>query len=132
MSAVRQPPGADKCFLCGAAEVSPEAHYGSPVCDGCLPIKDHVVSMRTGQAGASLAVCPCGWRSEVKGPKRHTIQDTKVRLHWRDVIRRKMAELDALDRDPGGAARDLKVGAVAIALLGVNLIGWLVAAGAAA
>src|SRR5690606_33258487 len=58
VSAVRQPPGADKCFLCGAAEVSPEAHYGSPVCDGCLPIGEHVVSMPTGRDGASLAVCP--------------------------------------------------------------------------
>lgn len=86
--------------------------------------------MRTGQAGASLAVCPCGWNSEVKGPHRYTIQDTKVRLHWRDVIRRKMAELDALERDPGGAARDLKAGAIAIGLLAVNLIGWLTVAGA--
>lgn len=87
-----QPLGADKCFLCGATEVSPEAHYGSPVCDDCLPIREHVVSMQTGDGGSSLAVCRCGWRSEIQGGGRYIVQDTKVRLHWRGVIARAKAE----------------------------------------
>ena len=129
MSAVRQPPGAERCFLCSSPEVSPEAHYGSPVCDGCLPIKDHVVAM-SNDAGKSIAVCRCGWRSETAWRHRGTVQAAKVRLHWREVIRRKAAELDAIDRNPGGAARDLRTGAIVIALLAFNLVGWLVVAGA--
>lgn len=84
------------CHLCGSAEISTKSRMGSLICDDCLPIQDHVVSMQTGPSGASLAVCPCGWASLVAGAKRHVVQDAKVRLHWRDVIRRAnaVAELE--------------------------------------
>lgn len=76
------------CFLCGAAEVSPQSHVGSPVCGACLPIQDHVVSMQRASRGGSLAVCKCGWQSTVDGSNQYLIQDVKVRLHWRAAIAR--------------------------------------------
>lgn len=120
-----------RCHLCGSAEVRPDSPSGSPTCADCWPITEHVVSMQTGHEGASIAVCPCGWRAEAKGDRRSIVREAKVRLHWRDVIRRKRVEFDAAF-GPGAAASELKAGAIAIVLLGVNLVGWLVVAGAAA
>ena len=80
-----------RCHLCGSAEVEADSPIGSPTCAECRPIRDHVVSMQTGPSGASLAVCACGWCSLVAGAKRHMVQDAKVRMHWRDVIRRARA-----------------------------------------
>jgi hypothetical protein len=109
------------CFLCGENEVSPLSHRGSPVCEGCLPIKDHVVSMQTASGGGSLAVCQCGWRSTVRGDHRYVLQDTKVRLHWREAIRRAMADFDAL-HGRGAAVRDFALGLLACTVLTLNVV----------
>lgn len=76
-----------RCFLCGSNAVSAESHFGSPLCEGCLPVKGHVVHM-SNPRGHSLAECDCGWRSEVAWKLQGTVQQTKIRMHWRDVIRR--------------------------------------------
>lgn len=68
--------------------------------------------MQTAPGGGSLAVCPCGWRSEVAGAARYVVQDAKVRMHWRDVIRRKLSEIEAEFGD-GTVLADIKAGAVA-------------------
>src|SRR5690606_18415067 len=67
------------CYVCGSREIMPDCSPGAAACEACVPAREHVVSMQTGRDGASLAVCPCGWTSEVKGKGRHIIQDAKVR-----------------------------------------------------
>ena len=99
--------GPGRCHLCGAPAVPEASSVGSRRCAACEPIREHVVSMQTGAGGSSLALCQCGWRSEVRGQKRYLVQDTKVRLHWRDAIRRTR---DAFDGEfgSGAAARELE------------------------
>ena len=76
------------CHVCGSPEIDPAASdHGSARCAACAPARDHVVSMQTGPDGSSLAVCPCGWSSEIAGPGRYRAQEAKVKQHWRDVIR---------------------------------------------
>jgi hypothetical protein len=75
------------CYVCGSPEIADGGAPGSPTCAGCKVARDHVVSMQTGAGGGSLAVCQCGWRSEVSRHNAYMIQDVKVRLHWRYMIR---------------------------------------------
>ncbi|MGE0773546.1 MAG: hypothetical protein AB7L36_00685 [Sphingomonadaceae bacterium] len=77
-----------RCYVCGAQETLVEAAPHNFLCGECLPVARHVVSMQTGTGGSSVAVCPCGWRSEVNGKGRYKIQQVKVLLHWNDVINR--------------------------------------------
>jgi len=115
-----------RCFVCGSADQLTEVAHNNWLCADCLPVDGHVVAM-SNRDGKSVAECRCGWRSETAFANRATVQEAKVRLHWRDVIRRFDAEFG-----DGSAARELKAGAIAIGLLCVNLLGWLVVAGAAA
>ena len=110
------------CHLCGSTEIRADSPKGSPTCADCWPITDHVVSMQTGADGSSRAVCECGWRSEVTGAKRHMLQQVKIRMHWRDVIRRAIAAYDAEFGD-GSAKRELTIGAGVLVLVAVNLLG---------
>ena len=76
-----------RCFICGSGERLTGAHPHNFLCADYLPAAEHVVSM-SNPDGASLAQCKgCGWRSVVPWESR-PIQDIRVRLHWRDVIRR--------------------------------------------
>lgn len=77
-----------RCHVCGSAEISAKASsIGSPRCAGCAEAGNHVVSMRNGAGGRSLALCQCGWRSEVPRTNAYAIQDVKVKMHWRHMIR---------------------------------------------
>lgn len=74
------------CYVCGSAELAPDADPRNPTCERCRPAREHVVSMQTDRGtGEALAVCPCGWGS------RHAWADrpsrcAAVRAHWREVI----------------------------------------------
>lgn len=109
-----------RCHLCGSAEIRADSPMGSPTCDECWPITDHVVSMRTGPGGSALAVCPCGWRAETMGQGRNHLIQVKVRLHWREVIRRKAAEFDAVFG--AGSAADEAVNFTCLAIFLVNAV----------
>lgn len=76
------------CHICGAAPVSPESHHGSPLCAGCLPAREHAVSMRGpgGTDGMSLALCQCGWESQMPWGGHHEQQRTAIVGHWQDAI----------------------------------------------
>jgi len=92
---------ADRCHICGAPSTVAASDHGSPRCDDCAPAREHVVSMQIADDGDSLAVCPCGWRSKIRrGKGAYLIQDAKVRLHWRAVIR---AVREAEAREPVAA-----------------------------
>jgi|GEM_PF-1304062 len=82
------------CYVCGSPELASDADLRSPTCASCLPARDHVVSMQTAPDGGALAVCQCGWESNSRGERRMMVSDVKVRMHWRDVIRRVAAEYD--------------------------------------
>lgn len=110
----RQPPGADRCFLCGVPEVSPQAPYGSPLCGRCIPACEHVVSMTIGPNGERLATCQCGWRDAVARPHQ-AVQEARIRQHWLGAIRRKWAEFDA-EFGAGAAAREFAGFALAAAI----------------
>lgn len=75
------------CYVCGSPDIAAAADLRNPTCEGCKPARDHTVSMQTGAGGSSLAVCQCGWRSEVSGKGRSVAQDAKVKGHWRAMIR---------------------------------------------
>lgn len=84
------------CHLCGVPEVSPCSRPGSPLCWECLPTQEHMVSMQAAPDGGSLAVCQCGWRSQAGGQRRFIVQDARVQMHWRAVIRRTLADYEAI------------------------------------
>ena len=86
-----------RCYVCGTHEGLAEVAPHNDLCAECLPAARHVVSMQTGDGGSSVAVCPCGWRSEVKGKGRSQIQQVKVLLHWNDVINR--AAFEAVSKE---------------------------------
>ena len=76
-----------RCHVCGAPAIAEASDIGSARCGDCAEVRNHVVSMRTGPGGSAVAVCTCGWRSESHGSQRMTLRETKVRLHWRTMIR---------------------------------------------
>jgi len=126
----REPFDWTRCHLCGG-EPEADSPRGSPTCSDCRPIREHVVSM-SNAPGTSIARCRCGWRSEVAWSHRATVQDAKVRLHWRDVIRRKRAEFDA-EFGEGAVARELDAaiaGVSAFIFLSGGAIGLLLLADA--
>ena len=116
-----------RCYVCGSAEKLVEFHPHIWLCAGCLPAGDHVVHMST-PGGKSLAECDCGWRSEVPFASRGIVQEAKVRLHWRDAIRRAVSDFDAI-HGPGAARAEMLVGFVAVLGLIVNGTALLVACG---
>lgn len=60
---------------------------GSPTCEDCRPIRDHVVSMQNDEGGRPLAVCQCGWRYQVKSASGgYVFREVAVRRHWREMI----------------------------------------------
>jgi len=75
-----------KCYICGSSEIAPSGSPGSTTCAACAPVRQHVVAMQTGAGGSSLAICPCGWSSEIPWKGHHAAQDVAVRQHWRAVI----------------------------------------------
>jgi hypothetical protein len=76
-----------RCHVCGSPATAAASDFGSSRCDDCAEARNHVVSMRAGKGGTSLAICQCGWRSEVPRRNAYMIQDVKVRMHWRSAIR---------------------------------------------
>lgn len=76
----------DKCHVCGSAEVSRKSTFGSPLCERCLPVQQHVVSMQTGPGGAVLAICQCGKEFEATGDGRHEYREAWVKAHWAGAI----------------------------------------------
>jgi len=117
-----------RCHLCGG-EPEADSPRGSPTCAECRPIREHVVAMSNTEQ-TSIAKCRCGWRSEVAWEHRATVQEAKVRLHWRDVIRRKRAEYDA-EFGAGAAAAELDAaiaGVSAFVFLSGGAIGLLLLA----
>lgn len=110
-----------RCYVCSSTDNLVEFHPHNWLCEGCLPAGGHVVHM-SNPRGGSLAECDCGWRSQVDGPRPYLVQEVKVRLHWRDVIRRAIEDFDALHGE-GAARRELAVGLIAIVALLVNVAG---------
>jgi hypothetical protein len=85
MTAAEMTMGECYCVGCGRlGDFDPR----NPVCDGCRPIRDHVVSMRTDpENGDWLAVCPCGWRDRrPRTPEGLKARDAAVQDHWRAVV----------------------------------------------
>lgn len=79
----------DCCHFCGYAPVLADSPIGGATCADCRPIRDHVVSMQTGEGGRPLAVCQCGWRYQVKSASGVWVfRDVAVRRHWREMILR--------------------------------------------
>lgn len=82
-----------RCHVCGSPDIDADASsIGSSRCAECTPARDHVVSMQggplvPGPEGESRAICPCGWRSVVPWGGHHLIQEARVRMHWRTMIR---------------------------------------------
>ena len=130
---------APKCYVCGSRDLPADVDLRSPTCAACAPARDHVVSMQTAPDGGSLAACPCGWRSTVAGKARYVIQDVKVRLHWREVIRRSqtLRSIAALVDDHSAAfggsraalVRDGMLGIASIAVIFLNVVAIAAMAG---
>lgn len=78
----------DCCHFCGSAELAADCPMGSPTCEDCRPIREHIVSMQRGAGGEAVAICQCGWRyqSQFDGQTGSVFRDVAVRLHWRAMI----------------------------------------------
>lgn len=85
------------CYVCGSLELAPGGNPGSATCAGCIPARDHVVSMQTGPGGVAAAVCPCGWRyeSQFVGQAGSMFRDVAVLAHWRAMIAAANAEVQS-------------------------------------
>lgn len=104
------------CYVCGTAEGVVEVHPHNWLCPRDLPAGAHVVSNH-GSPGNHLAVCQCGWRSRAG---HYQVQHARVQMHWREAIRRTLAEYRAIHGkgELAGLAASLTVLAgVAVALL---------------
>lgn len=78
-----------RCYVC-SAEVERPADPRNPLCEGCAPAREHVVSMRW-EASRLVAECRCGWlfRSLPGGTASVAAQESRdrcVKEHWREVI----------------------------------------------
>jgi len=82
-----------RCYVCGSTDLVPPFNPGSQTCQGCLPARDHVVSMQ-GPApdGFARAVCQCGWRYALPWGGHRDVLDTKIHQHWQDSIETASAE----------------------------------------
>lgn len=70
------------CYVCGSSDLAPDSDLRNPLCAVDLGAREHIASMqRDPGTGGSLAVCPCGWRSQVRWSERAD-QDQLVREHW--------------------------------------------------
>ena len=76
------------CHFCGSTPVLADSPMGSPTCEDCRPIRDHVVSMQRGAGGEAVAICQCDWRyhSQFGGLTGSIFRDVAVRSHWRAMI----------------------------------------------
>lgn len=77
------------CHHCGAAAVesADPADAHNPLCERCLPIRDHVISMQRAPNGDAVAKCRCGRLYRAKWHYQAQ-RDSFCRDHWNDVIAR--------------------------------------------